>query len=343
MQEEQEVIAVTTIKDVAKDAGVSVGTVSNVINGARVGKEKKILVEQSIQKLGYEVNTLARGLKTQKTDYVVVILPELENPFFSLILSNIEKALSERGKQIVICISGGDAEKEAKFINLAKRNKIDGIIGITYSKVDKYLTDSMAFVSIDRHLRTDIPYVSSDNLAGGRLAAENLCLRGAKNLLCFQTISSLDSEVRNRRRGFEQYCIDHGVRYNCAEFSEIQVSSIYTSFGSRNLIRNVLNAYVNTDVDGIFASSDHLAVVICEEARKMGKHIPEDLQVIGFDGLRLLNYGSPLVSSIEQPVELLARTCVDMLMKILNHEEVHSITNLPVRFVEGGTTKKMER
>ena len=75
----------------------------------------------------------------------------------------------------------------------------------------------------------------------------------------------------------------------------------------------------------------------------MGKHIPEDLQVIGFDGLRLLNYGSPLVSSIEQPVELLARTCVDMLMKILNHEEVHSITNLPVRFVEGGTTKKMER
>ena len=114
MQEEQEVIAVTTIKDVAKDAGVSVGTVSNVINGARVGKEKKILVEQSIQKLGYEVNTLARGLKTQKTDYVVVILPELENPFFSLILSNIEKALSERGKQIVICISGGDAEKEVK-------------------------------------------------------------------------------------------------------------------------------------------------------------------------------------------------------------------------------------
>lgn len=329
-----------TIKDVAKDAGVSVGTVSNVLNGAKVRDEKRILVERSIEKLGYEVNTLARGLKTQKTDYVAVILPELENPFFSMILSEIDKALTVYGKQIVLCISDGDRDKEIKFINLAKKSKIDGIIGITYSNIDEYMADSMAFVSIDRHFRSKIPYVSSDNLNGGRLAAENLHRRGSRHLLFFQTISSLDSEARKRRKGFEEYCMDHGVPYSCVEFSETQVSSIYTSFGSRNLIRDVLKAYLNTKIDGIFASTDHLAIVICEELKKMGKRIPEDIQVIGFDGLRVLNCAQPLVSSIEQPVHLIAETCVDTLMKILNGETCENITDLPVQFVDGGTTRK---
>lgn len=331
----------TTIKDVAKDAGVSVGTVSNVINGARVSDKKRALVESSIEKLGYEVNTLARGLKTQKTDYVVVILPELTNPFFSMMLRSLERALSAYGKQIVLCISDGNKEKEARFINLAKRNKIDGIIGITYSNIEEYLTDSMAFVSIDRHFHSKIPYVSSDNLSGGRLAAENLWLRGARNLLFFQTISSLDNEVQKRRNGFEEYCMEHGIHYSCAEFSEEQVPSIYTSFNSRNLIRRVLKAYMEMEIDGIFASTDHLAVVICEEVRRMGKRIPEDVQVIGFDGLRLLNCGKPLVSSIEQPVQLIAETCVDILMRILKNEKVHNITDLPVKFVDGGTTRKI--
>lgn len=329
-----------TIKDVAKDAGVSVGTVSNVLNGVKVRKEKRILVEQSIEKLGYEVNTLARGLKTQKTDYVAVILPELENPFFSMILSEIDRALTVYGKQIVLCISDGDREKEVKFINLAKKSKIDGIIGITYSNIDEYMTDSMAFVSIDRHFSSKIPYVSSDNMNGGRLAAENLCRRGSKNLLFFQTISSLDSEARKRRKGFEEYCMEHGVPYSCVDFSETQVTSIYTSFGSRNLIHNVLKAYINTNIDGIFASSDHLAIVICEELRKMGKRIPEDIQVVGFDGLRVLNCAQPLVSSIEQPVRMIAETCVDILMRILNNERFENVTDLPVKFVDGGTTRK---
>lgn len=335
-----------TIKDVARDAGVSVGTVSNVINGARVGEEKRILVERSIKKLGYQVNTLARGLKTQKTDYVVVMLPEMTNPFFSMLLAYMEKALSSYGKQIVLCISDGDKEKEARFIELAKRNKIDGIIGITYSNIDEYLTDSMAFVSIDRHFHSDIPFVAADNRMGGRLAAENLYRRGSKNLLCFQTISSLDSEVRKRRKGFEEYCEENRISYSCTEFSEKQVSSIYSSFDSRNLIGDVLRAYMNnrlggSSVDGIFASSDHLAIVICEELRKMGRRVPEDVQVIGFDGLRLLNQAQPLISSIEQPVQMIAESSVANLIRLLNRETVENITNLPVRFVEGGTTRQL--
>ena len=116
-----------TIKDVAMDAGVSVGTVSNVINGGNVSEERKQRVEQSIQKLGYQVNGIARKMRTQRTDYVVVILPDVTNPFYSMLLQGLERALSAYGKQPLLCISDGEKEKEIKYIEMAKANKVDGI------------------------------------------------------------------------------------------------------------------------------------------------------------------------------------------------------------------------
>lgn len=126
-----------TIKDVARDAGVSVGTVSNVLNGGRVSEARRKLVEASIEKLGYQVNTLAKGMRMQKTDYVVVILPNLINPYFALLLDALESELSAVGKQVLLCLSGDDAEREVAFMDMAKQNKVDGIIGVTYSKVEE--------------------------------------------------------------------------------------------------------------------------------------------------------------------------------------------------------------
>ena len=201
---------------------------------------------------------------------------------------------------------------------MAKANKIDGIIGITYSKIDKYLTSDMPFVSIDRRFGAGIPCVSSNNRMGGWLAAENLYRRGARSLLRFQMVNSLGCEVRKRRKGFEEFCMEHEVTYSCLDFSEKQVFSLYSSFGSRKMINSILKAYVNNmghpPVDGIFASSDHLAFVICEELKALGKRVPEDVQVVGFDGLRMLNQAEPLVSSIEQPTKEIAESSVKCLM-----------------------------
>ena len=207
-----------TIKDVARDAGVSVGTVSNVLNGGKVSAERRHQVEASIKKLDYQVNTLAKGMRMQKTDYVVVILPNLINPYFSVLLQHLEDALSREGKQMILCLSGDDEQREEKFVEMAKANKIDGIIGITYSKIDKYLTSDMPFVSIDRRFGVGIPCVSSDNRMGGWLAAENLYRRGARSLLCFQMVDSLGCEVRKRRKGFEEFCMEHEVTYSCLDF-----------------------------------------------------------------------------------------------------------------------------
>lgn len=335
-----------TIKDVAQDAGVSVGTVSNVINGAKVSEERRLRVERSIERLGYQVNTIARGMRTQNTDYVVVLLPDVRNPFYAILLEGLERELAARGKHPILCLGENDCEKEKRYIEMARSNKVDGIIGTTYSEVEASISESMPFISIERRFdpKTGIPCISSDNFNGGRLAAKELIERGAKNLLCFQVVASVDNEVHKRRIGFAQYCLEHDVSYGVVEFSEQQVPSIYSSFSSMGLVRDVLGAYIRNSsnkkpIDGIFAGTDHLAVVVAEQLQQMGVRVPEDIQVIGFDGLRFMNEGPQMVSSIAQDADLIAKTSVDCLMKRLNGEPVEDIIDLSVSFVEGGTTR----
>ena len=170
------------------------------------------------EKLGYQVNGLARGMRTQRTGYVVVMLPNITNPFYNMLLRDLEKALTGIGKQLVLCISDGDHKKEIKYIEMAKYNKVDGVIGVTFSNVEKYIEDSSAYVSIERCL-PGVPCVSCDNYGGGWMAADSLIRRGAKNLLFFQTIGSVENEVRKRRYGFEACCeAENDVAYGSVSF-----------------------------------------------------------------------------------------------------------------------------
>lgn len=283
-------------------------------------------------------------MRTQRTDYVVVILPDITNPFYSLLLQGLEHALSAYDKQPLLCISDGEKEKEIKYIEMARANKVDGIIGVTFSDVEEYLDDTLAFVSIERRFSKNIPCVSGDNYLGGRMAAENLVRRGATNLLLVQTIMSVDNEVRKRRLGFEGYCEENEIPYASITFSEKQVPSVYSSFSARSLIGSVLQAHMNNQMtengrpNGIFAGTDHLAVVIQEELEQMGLRVPEDVQLVGYDGLRWMNTGQPFVSSIYQDTGMIAKTSVDCLMRLMNGEAVEDIVDLPIVFQDGGTT-----
>jgi LacI family transcriptional regulator len=331
---------VVTLKQVAKDAGVSMGTVSKVINGISVGKEYQAKVEESIKKLDYKVNIYARGLKAQRTNTVAVIVPNLINSFFALWVYNIEMELSKNNYKLYLCISNGNADKEAGYIEMAKQNKVDGIIGITYSDIENYVSDDLPFVSLDRHFKANIKCVASDNYQGGEIAAEKLISSGCKHLLYIRTGSNIEGETLKRKTGFEDVCIKGNIDFEICDMNE--VPSIYTSFSARNKLSEYFKDNVKNGIckfDGIFASSDHLAVVIVEEIKLLGLKVPEDIQIIGFDGLRMLNAGNYLVSSIEQPIDLLAAKCVDIILKLISKEKVESISLLPVKFVEGGTTK----
>ena len=122
-----------TMKDVAKEAGVSLGTVSKVINGIPVGDEYRKKVEQAIKTLDYHINAYAKGLKNNRTYTVAVILPNLLNPFFSMVAHYINRALVNRGYRMLLCDTEYDYTKEQEMVQMVAQNKVDGIIALTYN------------------------------------------------------------------------------------------------------------------------------------------------------------------------------------------------------------------
>lgn len=333
-----------TIKDVAKDAGVSLGTVSKVINGIHVSDEYKSRVEASIKKLHYQLNPNAHGLKAQKTNDILVIVPTLQNALFPPMIDTIEKELNKRGKRMLICISRNDSDKIDSYISMATNSRVDGIFGVTYSKIADPSNLNIPMVAFDRHFGGAIPCISCDNEAGGYLAAKTLYEKGCRNILCFWAGTDYESEPTKRITGFNKFCEEAKVNHNVISFMDYNMADtgfMYPSKSYRKMIHSYLSTSGNDNeftYDGIFASSDHLAYLITDELQKMGLNVPEDVQVIGFDGMADFITGEPIVSSIRQPIDKIAQTGVKMLLKMIDGQEVASVTDLPVSFVEGGTT-----
>ena len=173
-----------TINDVAKLAGVSRGTVSNVINNIKVREKSYLAVKKAIEELGYVPNQYARTLKTNRTNTIALILPTIWNPFFSELTFHIEKETRKRGYKLLLCNSNDDYKIEMTYITMAKENKVDGIISITYSSIEEYLLSNIPFVTIERNFGETAPYITCDNFGGGGLAAQKLYELGCKKILC---------------------------------------------------------------------------------------------------------------------------------------------------------------
>ena len=320
-----------TMKDVAKEAGVSLGTVSKVINGIPVGEEYRKKVEQAIKVLDYHINNYAKGLKNNRTYTVAVILPNLLNPFFSMVAHYINRSLVKRGYRMLLCDTDYDYTKEQEMVQMAEQNKVDGIIALTYNP-DLKISPDVRSVSIDRYLSGSTPCVASDNYNGGRLAAQKLVENGCKNLAFLRIGSPLTSETNKRRDGFVAECealnipCTQKILMDGAPFSEFE------QFLQENLKDGKLA------FDGIFCVTDKLAFEIIKTLRRMGQRVPEDVQVIGYDGLRMFGDCDYYCSTIVQPVEAMAETCVNLLLEE-STINVPSLLCLPVSYAYGGTTK----
>lgn len=323
-----------TIKDVAKRAGVSVGTVSNVINNVNVKSKSKELVEKAIKELNYKPNAYARGLKLNKTNTVALILPTVWDPFLGELAYHIEKNLRNYNYKMILCNSENDYMKELEYINMVKQNKVDGIISITYSNIDPYISANIPIVSIDRFFTKTIPYVSSDNLKGGRLAAEELVKAGCKKLAIIGRGSEINNSTRNRVVGFIDYCKENHVDYN--DYYYVGHSKSFNNFLNEFILENFKD---KIKFDGIFAITDSHANDVIEKLEEFNISVPDDVQVIGYDGAKINEKAPIKISTIRQPLDLIAEKAVFNLNKVINKEAISKETLLPVRFIKGYTTK----
>ena len=321
-----------TMKDVAREAGVALGTVSKVFNGIPVGKSYQQKVTEAANRLGYSVNNYARGLRAARTRTVALILPGLDHTFFSALANGVCAELTKRDYRMVVVTTQFDASAEAHCIQMVRQNKVDGIIGLTYSP-DLVIADDLPYVSIDRFISPGIPCVASDNFSGGSLAAEKLIELGCTRPLFLRIGSTVLGETDKRGAGFVAACGMRGVEPASRRFNDEEgIDAIY-----RYLDEHIHGGKL--DFDGIFCSTDRLLWQVLPHLRAHGIRVPEDVQMIGYDGTRLFYSEDYVCSTIVQPVRQIAETAVSVLLSE-DRAQAPALICLPVSYAPGGTTRE---
>lgn len=327
-----------TMKDVAKEAGVALGTVSKVINGVSVGKEYKEKVEEAVKKLDYKVNTYARGLKISHTQTITLIIPTLRNPFYAAFANEIEHQVYLRGHKLILCCSEEIPEKEEEYLSLASQSKTDGIIALTYSDISNLVPDQIPLVVFDRYFeKRSIPRIASDNYSGGVLAVEKLIELGCKKVAFIRYHSKYKGESDKRFEGYLEGCKNYNI-----------IPNYINKLDSDNTLEEIKEFLEKNEdkenhrllFDGLFVNTDYHATIALSMLKEMGYSIPEDVQIIGFDGIkRFYPSNQYVVSTIVQPIESLARNAVDIILEE-DRSSLPTVTLLPVKYCYGGTTKE---
>lgn len=320
----------TKLSDVAKKAGVGVGTVSRVLNNSGPVSEKtRIKVNNAINELNYIPNETARIFKTQDPKTVAIIIPSIINPFYAKFTFYAENELEKYGYKLIICNSL--LTKDIKYLQMLQQNKISGAICMSYNDIEDFLQEDFNLVFIDRIFNKNIAYVSSDNYKGGQMAGKYFHDTGIKNVAFMGTYSKVvTTESSNRRVGFKDYALEHNLGY--FEFLEQDPIQDMSNFAD-----SILSKIDN--FQGIFCECDGFAVELYSKCMQKGIRVPEDLSIIGYDGIYNNPLFSPNLTTIVQPIEELAVACVEILMARLDAITVEKRTVLDVNLHIGNTTK----
>lgn len=320
-----------TIKDVAKLAHVSVATVSRVINKkGYVNETTKELVLEAISELQYVPNELARSLFKKQSRIIGIIVPHLTSYYFAELLEVIEDITVNHNYRLMVCNSQDNKDRETKYLNVFQQYNIDGIIMISNTtRIQDYKSLNIPIIAIDHKLTDDIPSVTSNNVLGGILAAQKLLSSGCKKIIHFRGPSVL-MPVQDRTAGFK----------SIMEKNKIYNFSFDLDFKnpSQEDIQNVINS--NLDCDGIFCDSDIIALNVIQCLKKVGRKVPEDVQVIGFDNIEFSRIFSPKLTTVAQSTDKIGHYAVETLVKLMNKEPIETFhQQIDVVLIERETTK----
>ena len=321
-----------TIRDVAKKANVSVATVSRVINNkGYVYEETRRTVMETIEELGFEPNQLARSLTSHRSKMIGVIVPHVGTNFYGQLIEGIEQAALSFGYKTMLCNTQDNLEREIDYIKIFEQYNVEGIIvASNFKHIEKLSSLNIPMISVDHLLSDNIPSISCDNENGGKVAAETLIGNGCKELLILRGPSFLITS-KQRTKGFIDVACEHDVRYCIHDFDLLNPDALY-------IYQHIKN---NPQIDGIFAMSDTLALIAVGCLQKLGRKIPEDVQVIGFDDAPFTKWTNPAISTISQTVSYMGSESVNTLVKLINNEPIQSTHRLiDVCLRERDTTRK---
>lgn len=316
--------SITTMQELADAAGVSLATVSRVFsNSDKVSAKTKEKVMELVRQSGFSPNETARTMAAGKSRLIAVILPDVENPFFSKLLSEVEENCVKNGYSMIFFNSNGDSEKEREIVSKMMARQADGML-ICMTKVKSEMipvlkTAKFPVVVMARNIE-GLNSVGIDHLIGGRLAAEHLLKNQCKKFFFFGL------QEDEKFIGFRDGLLAQGV-----EEKDIQV------FGDQNWYFNdfdkaasIMDEFMQNNINdtrtGLFCINDVFAVQAISAAHRNNVIIPEQLSIVGFDNTMLCDMTYPLLTSINQPLDLIAKESFNLLCaKMKENDEGNSV------------------
>ena len=324
-----------TLKDVAERAGVSLTTVSRVINKRGYFSEKtESRIYTAMQEMNYHPNSVARSLSGKRTKLIGVILTDTRNPFNAQLLEKIESELFNREYKVILANSSDNPQKERSYIGMLQSNQVDGLITASHNTIiEDYQQLNLPVVSLDRYFGPNIPTISSDNFSGGQTAARVLLAGGAKKLLVFSGEIHDTNPTVDRTNGF----MDIAKKHQLTPAIQMMPSDATVNFRKMLIHQEILKQ----KPDGIMATDDTTALLVLEELRMMHLRVPQDVQVVGYDGSDFIRESFPTLSTVVQPISDLAKTLVDTLIRKIEQPDLAQERQytFPITFHRGTTTK----
>lgn len=328
-----------TIYDVAREASVSMATVSRVVNknpNVKPSTRKKVLA--TINRLGYRPNAVARGLASKKTTTIGAIIPDISSIFFSELARGIEDIATMYNYNIILSNSDENKEKEINLINTMLEKQVDGIIfmggNITEEHVEQFSTANVPVVLAATYDGSDkIPSVNIDYEAAAYDATKFLIKKGHKNPAFISGHENVKLNVF-KFEGYKRALQEAGIELNKDYIIKESYSYDAGIAGAKKLLS------LENKPTAVFTASDEMALGVIHGAQDEGYNVPNDIEVFGFNNTRLASMVRPTLSTIVQPMYDIGAVAMRLLTKYMNKEEVdESKVILPYRIIERNSTK----
>ena len=329
-----------SIKEISKQAGVSIATVSRVINKkGRYSRETEERVMRIIAENHYEPNLVARGLRVQKMKNVGIIVPDITNEFFVQLVSHIEKHLFAEGYETFLCNTNEDAELERMRTQMLTMQNASGLIFLSGGTTDmSHLDSKIPMVFIDRvpqQLHENDYIISSDNVHGGYLATAELLEQGCKKILAVSSREHI-SVYAERFEGYVQALKAHGGK--AADVHALYLDGLHYQ-DAYDAMNRMLD-HGEFDFDGVFAEADWLALGCYKALVEHGYRVPEQVKIAGFDDISITAFNAVPITTVRQQVDVIGRLAAEYLLRSIQGEDVpEKVVRVPVFLVPRESTR----
>lgn len=311
-----------SIKDVAREAGVSIATVSRVLNDIDVvNEETKEKVLNAIKTLGYRPNIVARSLKTQRTRTIGILVPDISSQVYPEIVRGAEDVANIYDYNIILCNSDYDPDKEKEYLRVLKEKMVDGLLYMSIS-----LEDNTINLVNDLDLKTVLvetdderglyPSVTIDNIQAVYDSTQYVINKGAKKVAFIGTKQEQANAFSKRYLGYEKAIKENGLELDkdLSYFDGFKVKTGYE--GVKKFMEN------NKEFDAVVCSSDEIAMGAINAIRESGKRVPEDVNVVGFSNISMSEVFYPKITTVAEPMYDMGSIAMRMLIKFINNKPV---------------------